>query len=36
MVSTVTNQGKLTFMVFRERFTGTVFLKFLGRLVRHW
>ena len=34
MVSTVTNQGKLTFMVFQERFTRTVFLRFLGRLVR--
>jgi len=34
MISTVTNQGKLTFMVFKERFTRTVFLRFLARLVR--
>ena len=34
MVSTVTNLGKLTFMVFQERFTRTAFLRLLGRLLR--
>lgn len=34
MISTVTNRGRLAFMVFRECFTARVFLKFLGRLVR--
>jgi transposase len=34
MISTVTNRGKLTFMVFRERFTVAVFLRFLRRLLR--
>ena len=34
IVAPFTNQGKLTFMVFQERFTRTVFLRFLGRLVR--
>jgi len=35
MISTVTNRGKLAFMVFQERFTARVFVKFLRRLVRH-
>jgi len=35
MISTVTNRGRLAFMVFRERFTADVFLRFLRRLVRH-
>jgi transposase len=34
MISTVTNRGKLAFMVFRESFTVPIFLKFLKRLVR--
>lgn len=34
MVSTLTNRGRLAFMVFRERFTVNVFLRFLRRLVR--
>ena len=34
MISTVTNRGRLSFMVFRERFTTKVFLRFLGRLLR--
>lgn len=34
MISTVTNRGRLSFMVFKERFTSRVFLEFLGRLVR--
>jgi len=34
MISTITNLGKLTFMVFHENFTSEVFLKFLKRLVR--
>lgn len=35
MISTVTNRGTLAFMVFTERFTARVCLKFLRRLVRH-
>jgi transposase len=35
MISTVTNRGRLAFMVFRERFTARVFLRFLRRLRRH-
>ena len=34
MISAITNQGQLAFMVFRERFTAAVFLRFLRRLVR--
>ncbi len=34
MISTVTNQGQLTFMVFKKRFTADVMLQFLRRLVR--
>jgi transposase len=34
MISALTNRGKLTFMVYRERFTARVFLKFVRRLVR--
>jgi len=34
MISTVSNQGTLRFMVFTERFTATVMLDFLKRLVR--
>jgi transposase len=34
MISTITNRGQLSFMVFRERFTSEVFLRFLRRLIR--
>jgi transposase len=34
MISTITNLGKLTFMVFHENFTSEVFLQFLKKLVR--
>jgi len=34
MMSTITNRGQLAFMVFKERFTATVCLRFLRRLVR--
>ena len=34
MVSAITNQGRLNFMVFKERFTASVFIEFLRRLLR--
>jgi transposase len=34
MISAITNQGNLSFMVFRESFTVRVFLRFLRRLIR--
>jgi len=34
MVSSVTNRGRLNFMVFKKRFQAEVFLEFLRRLVR--
>jgi transposase len=34
MISTVTNRGTLRFMMFRERFTGPLFIRFLRRLLR--
>jgi transposase len=34
MISTITNRGELSFMIFKERFTAAVMLKFLGRLIR--
>jgi transposase len=34
LLSTITNRGRLAFMVFRERFTNRVFLRFLRRLLR--
>jgi transposase len=34
MISAITNQGQLNFMVFKKRFCGDVFLEFLRRLVR--
>ena len=34
MISTVTNLGKLSFMIYRERFTSQVLIKFLRRLLR--
>lgn len=35
MISALTNQGQLAWMVFDRRFTTPVFLEFLGRLIRH-
>lgn len=35
MMSTITNRGQLAFMVFTERFTAAVCIRFLRRLVRH-
>lgn len=35
MISTVTNLGKLAFMVFKQRFTADVMIAFLKRLIRH-
>jgi len=34
MISAITNRGQLQFMVFKERFTTAVFLKFLRRFLR--
>ena len=34
MISVITNRGKLRFMVFEEKFTAPVFLRFLKRLIR--
>lgn len=34
MISAVTNRGCLAFMVFKERFTGGVMIKFLRRLIK--
>ena len=35
MISTITNRGRLAFMVFENEFKVRVFLKFLKRLARH-
>lgn len=35
MISTITNRGRLSFMVFKKRFTSVVMIDFLRRLVRH-
>lgn len=35
MMSTITNQGRLAFMVFKGRFTADVMIQFLERLIRH-
>ena len=35
MISTITNRGRLSFMVFKKRFTSAVMIDFLRRLVRH-
>ena len=35
VLSTITNRGRLAFMVFRETFTERVYLRFLRRLLRH-
>jgi transposase len=34
MISAITNQGKLAFMIYRERFTSQVLIKFMRRLLR--
>jgi len=34
MISSITNRGRLSFMIFRQRFTAQVFLNFLNRLLR--
>lgn len=34
LISAITNRGRLSFMVFREKFAAGVFLKFLKRLVK--
>jgi transposase len=34
MISTITNLGKLSFMIFHENFTSKVFLRFLKRLIQ--
>jgi len=34
MISTITNRGQLSFMLFTQRFTASVFIKFLRRLLR--
>lgn len=34
-ITAITNQGDLSFMVFEGRFTVTVFLEFLERMVKH-
>ena len=34
MISSITNQGRLAFLIFRQRFTARVFLNFLRRLLR--
>lgn len=33
MISSITNQGTLRFMIFKERFTSDVFIRFLQRLI---
>jgi len=35
MISTITNHGHLSFMVFKQRFTSDVMIEFLRRLMRH-
>lgn len=34
IISAITNQGKLAFMVFKERFTSRIFISFLKRLIK--
>lgn len=36
MISVLSNRGVLAFMVFQERFTGAVFIRFLARLLRQF
>lgn len=35
MISSLTNQGKLQFMLFKEGFTSSVFIDFMSRLIRY-
>ncbi len=35
MISTITNRGRLSFMVFKKRFTADVMIEFMRRLTRH-
>jgi hypothetical protein len=35
MISTITNRGKLRFMVFEGNFTAALFIVFLERLIRN-
>ena len=35
MISTITNHGKLSFMIFHENFTSEIFLDFLKRLLKN-
>jgi len=35
MISTITNRGRLAFMVFKKRFTADVMIGFVRRLIRH-
>ena len=35
MISTITNHGKLSFMIFHENFTSEIFLDFLKRLIKN-
>ena len=34
MISTITNQGKLRFMIYQEKFTAKVFIKFIKQLIK--
>ena len=34
MISTITNRGRLSFMIFKQTFTGNVMIEFLRRLIR--
>jgi transposase len=34
MISAITNRGRLNFMIFRQRFSGDVFIEFMGRLIK--
>jgi transposase len=35
MISAITNRGNLSFMIYNEKFTANVFIKFLRRLIKH-
>jgi transposase len=35
MISSITNRGRLAFMVFKKRFTADVMVEFMRRLIRH-
>lgn len=34
MISSVTNQGKVRWMIYRDSFNAAVFIKFMGRLIK--